>query len=118
LTKVIFAFPNFATAPNNGNDDEDDDDDDRRRKMKFYSSTSHCKLPYNQLIFQRKIDTNNPLKNIVTIEHFWKGTYIYSIGTLNMAQEQIGLLSIGNYFFLRGTVKSLMICTSLQISVV
>jgi hypothetical protein len=51
MTKVIFAFRNFATAPNNGNDDDDDDDDDDRRKIKLYSSTSRCKLTHNQLIF-------------------------------------------------------------------
>jgi len=70
---------------NNNNNDDDDDDDDRRRRRMFYSFTNHCTLPKNRLIFQRKIDTNNPLKNILALENFWKGTYMY-IGTLNMAQ--------------------------------
>jgi len=51
----------------------------------FYSFINHCELQQNRLIFQRKIDTNNPLKNMLALENFWKGTYIY-IGTLNMVQ--------------------------------
>jgi len=84
MTKVIFIFRSFATAPNNSNNN--DDGVDRRRKMKFYISTTHCTLTHKQLIFQWKIDTNDHLKNIVTIENFRKDTYIYSIGTLNMVQ--------------------------------
>jgi len=93
ITNVIFAFRDFANVPNignttittNNNNNNNNDDDDRRRRRKFYSFRNYCKLPKNRLIFQRKINTNNPLKNILALENFWKGTYIY-IATLNMVQ--------------------------------
>jgi hypothetical protein len=45
MTKLIFAFHNFAKAPNNddNNDDDydDDDDDDDRRRRNFCSFAYH-----------------------------------------------------------------------------